>query len=80
MSPILDNLIVAVVVVICALYAGYALSPLKAKRWVLSKLSRVVGIRVVARLAPKQCGCDDCPTTEVHSRLKLKATQEQLRH
>lgn len=76
MSPIIDNTIVATVVVLCALFAGYSLSPLKAKRWILSKLSRVVGVRAIAWLAPKQCGCDDCPTTDIHKKMKNQSRKK----
>lgn len=76
MNPVLDNTVVIILVVVSALIVGYSFSPLKTKRWILSKLSRYVGIRVVTWLLPKNCGCDDCPTTKIHSQLRTKVGQE----
>ena len=73
MNPVLDNILVAILVLVSALFAGYSFSPLKLKRWMLSKLSPLIGVRAVSWLAPGQCGCDGCPTTEINSRLKIKA-------
>ncbi|MES1195997.1 MAG: hypothetical protein ABUL58_03545 [Steroidobacter sp.] len=75
MNPVVDHVVVAILVLISALIAGYSLSPLKAKRWLLSKISPLVGIRVITWLLPKNCGCSDCPTTEINSRLKTRADQ-----
>lgn len=72
MNPVLDNILVAILVLISALFAGYLLSPLKIRRWMLSKIAPFIGIRAVSWLAPKHCGCDGCPTTEINSRLKIK--------
>jgi hypothetical protein len=75
MNPVIDHIIIALLVLMSTVIVGYSLSPLKAKRWILSRMSRVVGVRVVTWLLPKQCGCDDCPTTEVHARLKTRIGQ-----
>ena len=70
MSALIDHMIVAVLVSISVLIVGYSFSPMTAKRWILSRLSRYVGVRAITWLLPKHCGCDDCPTTQIHTRLK----------
>lgn len=70
MNSVIDHLIVGALVLISAFIAGYMLSPLSIKRWILSKLSPVIGVRIINKLLPGQCGCDDCPTTEIHQQLK----------
>jgi len=72
MNPIIDHVVVTVLVAVSSLIVVYTLSPKKAQRWVLSKLSRYVGLRVVTWLLPKQCGCEDCPSTGLQQVAKKK--------
>lgn len=76
MNPVLDDTLVAILVLVSALVAGYLLSPLRARRWMLSKAAPIIGVRAVSWLAPKHCGCDGCPTTEIHLRLKIRTGQK----
>ena len=64
MNPVIDDVIVALLIVVSLFVVVYALSPLKAKRWILSKLSPVIGVRIITKLLPNQCGCDGCPTAK----------------
>jgi hypothetical protein len=77
MNPVFDYLLVALLITISVLIVGYSFTPLNAQRWILSKLSRYVGIRMITWLLPKQCGCEGCPTTDLHSRLKTIAKKKQ---
>ena len=63
MNPIIDFVLVALLVLFSALIAAYTLSPLKAKRWMLSKISRFISFRLINRLLPNNCGCDGCAAT-----------------
>jgi len=67
MNPLVDIILVTLLVVFSALIAGYTLSPLKAKRWMLSKISRFISVRFINWLLPGQCGCDGCPAVNQKS-------------
>jgi len=64
MNPVIDYTIVTVLVAISTVIAVYTISPIKAKRWMLSKASRFISIRVIKWLLPNQCGCDGCPVRD----------------
>ena len=64
MNPVVDFVLVALIVLFSVVIASYTLSPLKAKRWMLSKISRFVSLRFINWLLPNQCGCDGCPVRD----------------
>jgi len=72
MNPVLDYTIVTLLILISTVIAVYSLSPINAKRWLLSKLSRFISIRIIKWLLPNQCGCDGCPTGDSKLRTKFK--------
>lgn len=76
MNPVVDHIIVGVLVLISTVIVVYVVSPVNVKRWILSKLSPVIGVRVINKLLPGQCGCDGCPTTEIHQQLKRSIRQK----
>ena len=75
MSQLLDTLLVTLLVVISTLSVAYSLSPLAAKKWVLSRVSHYFGIKVMTWMLPKNCGCDDCPSANKTPRLKRSIHQ-----
>jgi hypothetical protein len=70
MNSTIDHVFVAIVVAISFVIVLYMLSPLHAKRWMLSKLSPVISVRIITKLLPNQCGCDGCPTASSKEKIR----------
>ena len=67
----LDTAIMVFIVLVSAMYAVYALSPVPVKRVLLSWLVRCCGLKVYAWLAPKAGGCSHCSAGSLNA-LKTK--------
>lgn len=60
MWQFLDVVLIAVAVLLSAMYAVYSLSSVRIKRAILSGLTRVFGVRVFSVLSPRIGGCSGC--------------------
>ncbi len=60
MWQMLDIVLMAIVVAVSAVYAVYALSPVRAKRVILGWLVRCFGVRVFSVFSPRLSGCGHC--------------------
>lgn len=71
MAHAVDNLLVALVVLIALCYAIYALGPAKLKTWALAQIGRYLGLRVLGLLTRKSSsGCAGCAAASTHPAAK----------
>lgn len=57
---VLDVVLITSVVSLCLIYVVYALSPVGAKRVMLSWLIKCIGLKAFGWLSPNPGGCDHC--------------------
>lgn len=69
----LDVVLIALVVTLSAVYAVYALSSVRIKRLILSRLVSWFGMRVFSVFSPRISGCNNCEAGARPDLRKLKS-------
>jgi steroid 5-alpha reductase family enzyme len=77
MWHLIDVATIALLVIMCAVYAFYTFSSIKLKRAILTLLVRVFGVRVFNIFSPRLGGCSACSGGDARQQLRRTTNIKQ---